>query len=643
MNATAPEILDQALFGYADGHRQIASSLRLPPKDLYLLSIATDLAGGARLGDDESYLSGLPLPESRRYAVFRTWAAPEMPRPGCVWSHVVLLGQKTTASLAAFSTLLPLFRRPDRSRTDEYGEPLGPIDIGSGKAAAVSPIAEIIETYYAGKRVVLPPSGSAADLEEAVLAVWSQQWPRLRATYSFCTAAVKEHRGVDASDYDVQVASPAEPRSGGFADWVAFAASDAAQNRVTPLRRFLWRYGRDISNSRRSYRMLVELFEGWGDADEMPMEAAAEVFESLVDPAEGAILKRDVMGLGTTSPRLIASIPATDFLRLMTSESLPEAPTDAQVARRLAGLKPSQVGVVARLYDLNRESLSPWKETILDAVVEHVDRSTILSDFPESMFDHVLLAREDLVDADTLSKVGNDALLGFPRDSEAPVASRYVLPELLRRNMGDAENRIIAENPDVVFRHATGAYARGSLEGSWLQSFPSFAETILKGSWLDRATSTSELAAALAILRYPRWLSKSSEEISRRLAEMNDDAQGPDRLNMQAALLRAAIDESSSQSWRLIVQVLPQLRPSIVRGQLPASAHAFLKDDLPHFYSAGYWDLDRRILLSLQNLYGRVPNPSALDLLSLSQADRKIVLNEEFIPRNPFSKLWDIF
>jgi hypothetical protein len=638
-------MLDQALFGYSDGHRQIASSLRLPPKDLYLLSTATDLAGGARLGDDESYLSGLPLPESRRYALFRTWAAPEMPRPGCVWSHVILLGQKTVGSLAAFSNLLPLLRRPDRSRTEEYGEPLGTFDIGAGRAAAVEPIAEIIEAYYAGKRVVLSASGSkAAEIEEAVLAVWSQQWPRLRATYSFCTASVKELGRADASDYDVQVVAHADAsRARNAASWAAFAASDAAENRVTPLRRFLWRYGRDISNPRRNYGMLIGLFERWGDADDMPMEAASEVFAALSDPADGAILKRDVMGLGANKLRLIPSIPATDFLRLMTSEALPEAPTDEQVARRLVDLKSAEAGVVARFYDSHRGALSPWKETIRDSIVRHIDRPTILADFPEAMYADVLLAREDLVDADSLSKVANDALLGFTRDADAPLASRYVFPELLRRDMGEAETRIIAENPDVAFGHAVAAYAQGRLDGSWLRSFPSFSEAILRGPWLDRTATTGDLAAALAILRYPRRLPQRSDELSRRLDGMNDDAQGADRLNMKAALLRAAIDESSRASWGLVVRVLPQLRPSIVRNELPGTAHAILKDDLPHFFSAAYWDLDRRILLSLRKLYGTAPDPSALDMLSLSPTDRRTVLDEESLPKNPFAKFWDLF
>ena len=74
----------------------------------YLLSTASDLASGTRLGENDSYLTGLPLPKSRRYAFFRTWAAPEMPRPGCVWSHVLLLDPRAIASLSAFSELLLL-------------------------------------------------------------------------------------------------------------------------------------------------------------------------------------------------------------------------------------------------------------------------------------------------------------------------------------------------------------------------------------------------------------------------------------------------------------------------------------------------------------------------------------------------------
>ena len=70
------EQVDQALFGYSDGHRQIAASIRLPSKDLYHLAVASDLASGAKFGLEDSYLTGVPLTKSRRYALIRTWPAP---------------------------------------------------------------------------------------------------------------------------------------------------------------------------------------------------------------------------------------------------------------------------------------------------------------------------------------------------------------------------------------------------------------------------------------------------------------------------------------------------------------------------------------------------------------------------------------
>ena len=76
-----------------------------------------------------------------------------------------------------------------------------------------------------------------------------------------------------------------------------------------------------------------------------------------------------------------------------------------------------------------------------------------------------------------------------------------------------------------------------------------------------------------------------------------------ERTNMQAVLLRAAIDESSAESWRLLSLVLPELRTADPRRKSAAPAHTLLTDDLPRFYSASYWDLNKQILLSLSKLY----------------------------------------
>jgi hypothetical protein len=643
LSPISPEPIDQALFGYADGHRQIASSIRLPSKDLYLLSSASDLASGARLGEKESYLTGLQLPESRRYAFFRTWAAPEMPRPGCVWSHSLLLDSRAITSLPNFSELLALFRRPIGRDTSQYGESLESMPSSSAEPSSVPLIAGVIESYYAGRQATISSVREDPDeIERAILAVWSQQWPRLRAGFSFCTASLDERRRGESKDYDVQVARFGEPHSSDWQHWVSFAAGDAAKNTVTPLRRFLWRYGRDLASSRRHYRMLVELFELSMDADEIPPDVASTVFDSLPEPSDGALLKRDILGIGTSSPRLTAAISAINLLRLLTLGSLPETPTPSQVERRLKELSPPQIGKVARYYDQHRDELAPWKDSILRTIVALADKQTVVApDFPSSLLSEILLARADLIDAETLRLLTNEVLDRLLQDSSSQVAER-VIPEMLRRDLGDREDRILDAWPIVTFRCAIEAFSSKMLDPSWLRSIPRHGISILRGPWLGLLNSTGNLAAAFAILRYPRHLMKSSNELSHRIVEMTDDAKEPERTNMQAVLLRAAIDESTAESWHLITKVLPELRAVVLQGELPYDAHNMLTDDLPRFYSAGYWDLNKRILLSLSKLYRTFPSESALHELGLSAMETQLITyGEEQDRRNPLTRLWD--
>jgi hypothetical protein len=642
LNATSRDSIDQALFGYADGHRQIASSVRLPPKDLYLLSSASDLASGARLGERDSYLSGLPLPESRRYALFRTWAAPEMPRPGCVWSHVLLLGPNISASIPALSEVLPFFRRPLASETSSYGDPLDMSFSRVLKPANAELISEIISGYYTSGRVTLSPVGGGPDeIENAVLAVWSQQWPRLRSSFSFCTAWLSENRRTEQNDYNVQVAPLDAAPSISRERWVSFAAADAALNKVTPLRRFLWRYGRDISTSRRQYRMIVDLYLRSDGADAISADAAFDVFRGLPDPSDGAVLKRDILGIGPSSPRLVAAISAVDLLQLLTSEALPETPTPAQVGARLEELSSREIGAVARYYAANKSALSPWKEKIQGAIVALADKSSITTEYPHDMVADVLLARADLVDADTVPLVSNDVLPRLIKDDSSVSLAHAVMNEMLRRDMGDLEDAMISSRTELVFQSAVGAYCDNKLHKSWLGRLSHCVGTILAADWLPRLKSTRELAAALSILHYPRHLAKGSAEIAQRLSDMVDDAKGVERTTMQAALLRTAIDEGSAQSWDLISIVLPELRAVIINAGLSRTAESMLVGDLPHFYSAGYWDLNKRILLSLSKLYAVAANSDVLRRLALTPSETELVLfGEERPGKNPLSKIF---
>src|ERR1039457_6141935 len=102
---------DQALFGYRHGHRLLAASRRIDSTNERILARLTDLSGPRMLQGFETYLTGYPLANGS-YALARTWYAAEMERPGCVWTHVLLLPPDLVCHLHTSLTLNQCFRRP---------------------------------------------------------------------------------------------------------------------------------------------------------------------------------------------------------------------------------------------------------------------------------------------------------------------------------------------------------------------------------------------------------------------------------------------------------------------------------------------------------------------------------------------------
>ena len=139
----------------------------------------------------EGYWTGIPLPGAKVYALMRTWPAPEMPRPGCVWTHVVLIALADMARFPDLAVLGALFTRPSTSAGfTAYASPLAIDPTG----AAPSRISlshrsglRVLRALYAPRASgILVDDGESIDT--AIFAVWSQQWPRLRRAFSFRTA-----------------------------------------------------------------------------------------------------------------------------------------------------------------------------------------------------------------------------------------------------------------------------------------------------------------------------------------------------------------------------------------------------------------------------------------------------------------------
>jgi hypothetical protein len=267
--------LHQALHGYAEGHRQIAASTVLKPRDAKTMLLLSDVSGpGARI-DEGGYLTGYPLSESGQYAFARTWAAPEMPRPGCVWTHTLLIDFADLAVLPSLADLLRAFRRPASDVQAEYSKSL--TLEWSSRPARIEPSAEaearrvLAALYGKPSSRVIAMRASEADMDTVVIALWSQQWPRLRRGFRFCTLATSD-RSTDGASFDLQLlptgnqalrtrfSKAVEAESVSAAgEWLDEAVSDLSNPKPQGLRRFLRDIGGDVSGGRSAFPTLCRL------------------------------------------------------------------------------------------------------------------------------------------------------------------------------------------------------------------------------------------------------------------------------------------------------------------------------------------------------------------------------------------------
>lgn len=261
----------QALHGYSDGHRQLACSTRLSPLDAKLVLVMSDVSGSGLASEGGSYLTGYPLTKGGMYALARTWSAPEMPRPGCVWTHTLFIDFPDLAAIGAPSQLAKLFARPNSTTWSTYGMP-GTLDTLDGDepeprmstqeedwlAAVLNGLYELSSSRVIAKR------DPGVSVDALTLRIWDQQWPRLRRSFRFCTFTTKD-RSTPGASFDLQIlpgsnmssrvrlpntreASPmlfeCQP------DWLMTLMDDARQPNYGGLRDTLKRLGADILGGR---------------------------------------------------------------------------------------------------------------------------------------------------------------------------------------------------------------------------------------------------------------------------------------------------------------------------------------------------------------------------------------------------------
>ena len=304
--------VDQALHGYSDGHRLLAASKELPRAARHTLDELSDMSGRSIVQGFQEYLTGYPIPGTTLYAFAKTWYAPEFERPGCVWTHTLLVDVAELGVLPNPSVLLGWFKRPhiEAVRRESYRSPLQ-VPAVPRKAALCPDIrvaAAVLACLYAGPSMPVLIAAPAAELgQDLVLSIWDQQWPALRATFSFCTGAISP-RSLSGTPLDLQVIPPTALREArrlreasivepadldaAHAPWLSIAVSDLSDSAGSAFREFLWRNAHGVVDHRELFASLAQLWFATADTQPSLIELLKTISEQHPGPSEGRALKR---------------------------------------------------------------------------------------------------------------------------------------------------------------------------------------------------------------------------------------------------------------------------------------------------------------------------------------------------------------
>lgn len=332
---------EQTLHGYDGGHKLLASTMELPPATRRQMLLLSDLSGPEMDERFDGYISGYPLSEIRYYALARTWYANEMPRPGCVWTHTLLVPFSELGRKSNVFRWLDLLRRPRQVKTTSKDDSVIMTASTTGyrmPTASSAEAATLLNSVYAySAQSTIVVGTDPFYLEPLVISLWASQWPRLRRNFTFCTGSLSP-RFFGDKPFDLQIAPMMLARTfmreperyrvinmemldalwtpvSGTA-WVdAVLRSMSTQTDVfNGAQQFCWRYGSDVRPDRSALIPLVETFlEIQGNALPKSHDAADEqagaatmvvrfgkLVENLADrfpPArEARLLKAEVLG-----------------------------------------------------------------------------------------------------------------------------------------------------------------------------------------------------------------------------------------------------------------------------------------------------------------------------------------------------------
>ena len=452
--------IHQALLGYDRGHRILSASIEVHGASKHDLLQFSDRA--VETGDipSDGYLTGYPLTQDGMYVLARTWAAPEMSRPGCIWTHSLLISFTDLAELEEPRQLLRFFRRPSSTQIClDYTRPIV-LDASSQQLwpridGALA--RDLLLAIYAepSKKVIIeiPQMGAA---ESTLLAVWGQQWPRLRRNFRYCLLT-SDDRSTRQHVFDVQFrlggGSATRPSSGQEDEagdsWTELCMRDL-DHPTSELRQYLKRAGSDITGGRMRFAELCSLFAERQRVDEVRgVELTLQYVVNRLPVNEGRLLRSAAVA---DSVRMASRLGSESVLQLLPFVENHLANVDRHGKLKLA----------KRYWDIDPQILvgtdSPMiLRAELDAVIESLGRDDAIAAVlrEEDVAKEVLPRRTDLLNR---HEIWRSSVAGIATELLAEIANPQEMKPIvvaLTRLLHKSWHVIVTRTPTLRMANAS--------------------------------------------------------------------------------------------------------------------------------------------------------------------------------------------
>ena len=622
-------ILDQTLHGYSDGHQLLACSRSFSSEIEWTMLVLSDMSGPSMSKGFESYLTGYPLDDAKFYAIARTWYAPEMKRPGCVWTHTLLINYSDFGQIKDFSFILDLFTRPAKDSIS-YENPI------TIPHSAITEICKyqnkfsenflhrvMAAMYGATKPVFIAAKQADQSFDELVLAMLSQQWPRLRRNFCFCTGSLS-NRKYKNSLFDFQIIPlklsghiKQKVKPGIFIQgnidrdldsplWLNLIYHDIFVKENSRLRRFLRNFGADISNERIIFSYLAKIFllsESVKKREEPLSELIKTIKESFPEPDKATRLKTSILGGKTGQNK-------GKFLPLPEHEILRELVTT-----------PYYNAFDADILDICRRSVTFWQSDYAkayDLMLELFESDENPNLFAESFFagiagiikikELLLFSKEHPCIFLTLVEL-KPSLAISPLLWQQPVSLQHDLFEVIVEKRESIEQGIIKQIITAIFQAGSETLAEDVISAfgetaiitilDWFNSFEkgaakelsqtllrtlkSYPQTLL--NWLSVTVSPGQASVALVaglLDPHSKLVRKSGTKVWLGFLEKDFSMLDPGRLTRTMAFMLAlGFNNIDSGSYKLVRASFPTVYQAAKRNMLDHESWQLLKDQLP--------------------------------------------------------------